>query len=372
MRFIAVVLLIFTTSCYVGEELAPDQDIWEYALPQEVGLSNDILLELNERIKLNEFQEINGLIIIKNDKLVFENHYMRYVNTFDQVFRKVELEKRNLGYNIGSSGLLFTLAAIGVAEDKRLLSIQDPIMNYLPEYEDVFNDDPDKGGITIAHLLGHKSGFSWDESIQPSSQVNSLALMKGSDDWCRYILERPLEAPPGFRFNLNTGGGVLLAKIIENASGQDFETFLTESILEPLTITSFTIDSDSQGSYNAGDGMSVSLLDWTKLSYLFLKEGIWKNRKIIDPNFIENATTLQTVVSGEYNMGYIWWLYGDNFSRAFGIPHDEIIYLPGELGQHMYIIPSENMIVSIFAENYFFRFQNPSLNLFAEITYSFQ
>ncbi|WP_370089472.1 serine hydrolase domain-containing protein [Ekhidna sp.] len=372
MRFISIACILLLSSCYVGQELAPDQDVWEYAQPNEVGLSSEILLDLNNRIKLNEFQEINGLIIIKNDRLVFENYYERYLDSFEQVFRKTDLNRRNEVMNLSSAGMTFTLAAVGVADDKRIISIEDPIMDYLPGYEQIFEDDPDKQNITVAHLMSHRSGFSWNESIQPFSLTNDLNLMKSTDDWIKYVLEQPLEAPPGLRFNLNTGSGILLAKIIETASGQSFETFLEENILTPLSITTLTIDTDEQGNFNGGDGISVSLLDWTKLGYLFLKEGIWENRKILDPNFVNNATSMQSVVSGTYNMGHIWWLFGENFSDSFGIAHDDIIYIPGELGQHMYIIPSENMIVSIFAANYFLRFQNPSLNLFAEITYSFQ
>lgn len=375
MRFISIICILFLTSCYVGQELEPDQDVWEYAQPNEVGLSREVLLELNERIKINEFLEINGLLIIKNDKLVFENYYTRYLDDFEQVFRKTDLKKRNNITHLGSAGMTFTLAAIGVAEDKMLLSIEDPIMDYLPDYEDVFEDDPDKQNITISHLIGYESGFSWNESIQPFSEFNDLNLMKASDDWVRFVLEQPLEAPPGLRFSLNTGGGVLLARIIENASKQDYESFLIENILEPLNISTLSIDKDPQGNFNGGDGISTSLLDWTKLGYLFINEGIWGNRRILDPNFVIEATTTQKEVSGFYSSGYVFAKFGEYFSEFFGIPHEDIVWIPGDQNQHIYIIPSENAIISIFAEKLFFRFENPNnptLRLFTEITYSFQ
>ena len=98
----------------------------------------------------------------------------------------------------------------------------------------------------------------------------------------------------------------------------------------------------------------------------------------MDPNFVLDATSVQTQVSGLYSLGYIWQFFGDDFSEYFGIPHDEIYYIPGLIGQHLYIIPSESMIVSIFAENYFNGSINPfvginsSADLFNEITKSFQ
>lgn len=358
MKFKTIFILLILSSCYISDEVPPDQEIWGYELPSKNGLSDNLLLVLDNSVKTGTFQEIHGLIIIKEESLVFENYYYG--------------RSRNSVQNIGNAGLSFTLAAIGVAEDKRILSIDDPIADYLPEYEDIFTTDPNKQAITIEHLLIHKSGFSWNESNQPFSLMNDLNLMKSSDNWVRFVLEKPMEAPAGFRTNLNTGSGVLLAKIIEEASGQSFDQFLQDNIFNPLTISSCNIETDPEGNFNGGDGISASLLDWTKLGYLYLNEGTWQNRKIIDPNFILDATSIQTEVSGLYNLGYIWRFFGDDLTEYFGIPHDEFYFIQGEIGQHMYIIPSEKMIVSIFAENYFAGFFNPSLSLYTEITNSFQ
>ncbi len=363
MKFRYLICWLIVSACYVGEEVPPDQIVWEYGRPKDFSVSEDSLLFINSKLLTNqltreEFGFLTGLIIIKNNHLIFENYYLG--------------ETREVRRNIGQGSLIFTLAAIGVAEDKNLLSINDLISEHLPEYSEIFQADSDKEVITIEHLLTHKSGFSWNESIFPIiSPQSDLNIMRSNNDWIQYILEKPLEAPPGLRFNLNTATGLILAKIIENASGMDYLTFLDENILSPLTIESLTVETDPEGNFNGGFGISTSLIDWTKLGYLILNEGIWNGRKIIDPNFIQDATSLQTQVTGNYSLGYVWWLFGENFETSFGIESDEIFYVPGELGQHLYIIPSENVIVSIFAENYFFGFNNPSLKLFGEITYAF-
>ena len=76
MRHIYIVLFfIITSSCYVGDEVEPDQTIWEYEQPDNEGLSSFGLLNINDFIKLNQYLEINGLLIIRNDKIVFENYF---------------------------------------------------------------------------------------------------------------------------------------------------------------------------------------------------------------------------------------------------------------------------------------------------------
>jgi len=370
-RILKILAFLALTSCYISDDVIPDQTIWEYGRPGLEGLSEDDLLDINTRIQINDYADIEGLVIIRNDQIIFENYYNRR-DSLGGVFQIPTLSNRNLSNNLGGASLTFALTAIGVAEDKRLLDLDDAIIDYLPGYNDIFQADNNKSAITIRHLLEHKSGLSWDTSIQPFSFQNDLNEMKASSDWVRFILEQAMEAPAGLRFNLNTASGVLLAKVIENVSGQDFETFLKENVLDPLTINTLFIETDPSGNYNAGDGISVSLLDWTKLGYLFINEGIWQGRRVLDSSFVVDATSLQTEISGLYSLGYVWWQFGVNFDQTFGVDHEEIYFIPGEFGQHMYIVPSENMIVSIFAENIFFGFLNPSLTLFTEITYTLQ
>ena len=193
--------------------------------------------------------------------------------------------------------------------------------------------------------------------------------MKATNDWVEFILNQPLEAPPGLRYSFNTGGGVLLASIIENASGVAFDAFLKESIFDPLTISSASIEQDPTGTYNGGDGYSVSLLDWTKLAYLFIKDGIWKGRTVIDPNFIAESFTSQFKISGNQEVGYLWTLFGDNYSDQLGVPHDEIYFILGEKGSAIFLLPEQDMVVTILADN-FFGSSIQSLNLLTEITFS--
>lgn len=360
MKLKSLFILLILSSCYIGEELPPDQTTWEYDLPSNVGLGEGGLIILNERLKFSEFQQVNGLVIIKDDKLVFENYYGG--------------DSRRSVNPLNAASMSLTVAAVGVALDLGYFSIEDKIQQYLPEYSDVFEDDNNKTFITIEHLLQNKSGFSWNEGLflvfqNPENDINRMKL---SEDWIRYVLEKPMEAPAGLRFSINSANGLILTKIIENVSGISFSEFIKSNIYQPLTISSDTISTDRFGNYNTADGIGLTLLDYAKFGYLMLEEGIWKGRRILDPNFVEEATSIQTNVSGTYNAGYTWRRFGEGFENVFGVDRNEIYFVIGEFGQHLYIIPSKKMVIAIDAENYFFGFGNPSLNLFAEITYLIQ
>ncbi|MFK7954430.1 MAG: serine hydrolase domain-containing protein [Ekhidna sp.] len=350
MKHAIILIGLLLSSCYISEELPPDQMIWEYELPENVGLDQFRLAELNNKIKFLEFEQLAGLIIIKDDNLVYENYYL-------------ENDRSTLNTLDGAS-MAITVAAIGIAVENGLFSLDDKIQDYLPEYDDVFKDNNNKTFITIRHLLLDKSGLSWS--------FNDYFDMIQTNNWVRYILEKPMQAPAGLQFNPNEAIGLLLAKIIESKSGLTFNEFVNQNIFKSLGISNFTIDQDSEGNYDGATGINLSLLDFTKIGYLMLEEGIWNGRRVLDPNFIEEATSIQTDVSATIGSGYSWTRFGNNFEDFFGINHEDFYFITGDLGQHLYIIPSQKMVVVIDAENFFFGFGNPSLNLLTEISYMIQ
>jgi len=360
MRSIKFIFIFFIlSSCYIGEDLPPDQQVWEYDDPSAVGLSESQLFTLDSLVKLSIFERIQGLIIVKDDKMVFENYY--------------DSTSRHTIIALDKATITITMAAIGIAIDQRLVTLDDPIFQHLPSYQSIFDADPDKKEITIRQLLTHRSGIAWNENLVAvvGNPDNNLNQMFASSDYVNFLLSQPLEADPGIRYNFNSGTGVILGRIVQNAAQQPFEEFLNENLFNPIGVNSFSMALDPAGNYSGGRGASLSFLDWAKFGYLMLNEGIWNGRKVIDSNFIEEASSIQAQVSGTFNLGYGWLLFGENFD-FLPVSRDGSYYITGDLGQHQYIIPSENMLILINAENFFFGFNNPSLNLFIQITSSIQ
>ena len=357
-RFRPILLIFLFSSCYLGEELPADQQVWEYDDPGDVGLSEDQLLSIDSLIELNVFERITGLLILKDGKMVFENYY--------------DSTNRHTIFSLDKVTVTLTIAAVGVAIDQGLLNLEDPIHQYLPSYESIFEQSASKKNMTIRHLLTHRSGLAWNENLVPflGNPDHNLNQMFASSDWVSFILNQPLEADPGFRYNFNSATGVILARIIQNISQQPFDQFLTDNIFDELGVTTFSMNQDPSGNFDGGRGASISFLDWAKFGYLMLENGIWNNRRIIDPNFVEEASSVQIPVSGSLNLGYGWRLFGENF-EFLPVNRTNIYYINGDIGQHQYILPSQNMVIQINAQN-FFGSANQSLNLFIQITSTIQ
>ena len=348
-------LALLLSSCFNDEMLPSDQQTWEYATPTEIGSSNDAFFELDSSIVEGRYERISGLIIIKEDKLIFENYYNDSIS-------------RHTPVPLGSSSIVLTIAGIGIANDKGLLELSDPIRDFLPGYERFFASSELKQNITIENLLTHQSGISWNESVVPllGNPFNHLNQMTASDNWIEFILAQPLDSGPGLRYNFNSGIGIILARIIENASGQPFDKFLSENLLSLIGASSFEVTRDPTGNQDGGRGVLMTLLDWTKFSYIILQNGIKDGRKIIDPGFIALATSVRIAVSSTFNFGYGWRLFGERFQNFLPFDHTKFFYVTGETGQDQYVSTSEQMIISIYADNYFGS-QNQSFYLFLDI-----
>lgn len=120
--------------------------------------------------------------------------------------------------------VLATTFAIMLLLDQGKLQIDDPIKNYLPEF-----DNRDKNGITIRLLLSHASGFTPWKPIY--CHVNS------EQEALKFISELPLEYEPGSQRKYSDINFIILQCLIERISNQKLDEFLQEYLYEKLNLT---------------------------------------------------------------------------------------------------------------------------------------
>lgn len=352
-KFYLILLLWTTTSCYLSEELPEDQQVWLYDQPQSVGLNEGALLSLDADIKDGLFEEIRGMIIIKDGKLVFENYY----NTGSRH------ELRPIGRGTFS---IMALATGLLIDDGLIASVDDPIHSYLPEYASIFEEDPEKKEITFRHLLTHTSCLVWDETF--GSFHNDVSEMKGNADWVKYILSKELEAPPGsLRIITNSGSGHLLSHIFQNLLDEDLETFLRNRLFARIGIERLEWLRAPDGLPDGTSGLYMSTLDLTRVGYLMLMEGRWLDKKrILSADWIYTLSTEQVPVA-DYSYGYGWLLFSPSKSQSLSLPESSTFFLAGETGQNLYVIPERNMVICILADNFYGNLFNHSYRLFVRV-----
>ncbi len=132
--------------------------------------------------------------------------------------------------NLGSMNKMFTGLAIAQLEARGLLSYDDPISKYLPDYP----NEVVRSEVTLHHLLTHTSGIPsyWNEAYDSRKrEIDSLAELVTT------FQDEPLAAPPGTAFHYSNGGPVLLGLVIEKVTGQSYYDYVREHIYRPAGMT---------------------------------------------------------------------------------------------------------------------------------------
>ena len=193
--------------------IQPDQlnDGWEVASLADVGMDNETITDLTNRILNGDFRGIHSMLIVKDGVLVHEAYFEGY--------------GRNDLQTIFSITKSVTSCLIGIAIDQGLIrGVGDTVLSYFPEYSGGITD-PQKQNIRLQHLLTLTSGLEWDEKTFPySDSRNSETQMIATSDWMRFVLERPLRDEPGTTWVYNTGSVHLLSGIIRRASSASIHT----------------------------------------------------------------------------------------------------------------------------------------------------
>jgi CubicO group peptidase (beta-lactamase class C family) len=129
----------------------------------------------------------------------------------------------------------FTAAAILMLRDRGKLSLDDPISKYLPD------TPPEWSLVTLHHLLTHTSGIEIDNLW--SWIYNHCPSYRDGPKLGPYEC-KPLRTKPGEVFQYSNGGYLLLARVVAQASGKEFQPFVEEQIFLPLRMTHSGCDRD--------------------------------------------------------------------------------------------------------------------------------
>jgi D-alanyl-D-alanine carboxypeptidase len=132
----------------------------------------------------------------------------------------------------GSITKTFVAAAIMQLQEEGVLSIDDPLSDWLPEY-------PNAENITLRQLLSHQSGL-FNYFLHPD--YNARVFNEPDHHWTpqevldEFVLEP--KAEPGARYYYSNTNFLLLGLVIEAATGQDLGAVLHQRFIEPLGLDS--------------------------------------------------------------------------------------------------------------------------------------
>ena len=344
-----IVAVLFFSACspdFPPPDETPQAEYSIDSLPGSVDppyeLDEEMLANLVKRIKIGAFGNIHSLIIIHNDSLVMEEYFRGWT--------------RHMLHYCMSVTKSVTSALIGIAIDQgKIDGLDDKLLSFFPEYDDIENLDERKESIILEHVLTMTPGFTWDEASSPPTDPsgnpnpeNDLGKMTLSSDWIKYMLDLPMSNDPGTKFVYNTGGAILLSGIIQNKTGQSAEEFAEDNLFSVLGITNWEWSSGPNGINDTGGGPSGGLLlhpvNMAMFGYLYLKNGLLNGEQIVPENWVKESTAKHIAVKEAEDYGCLWWSPTDNLVENH-LKTNDLFFARGFAGQFIFIVPHLNMVV---------------------------
>lgn len=279
-------------------------DGWERADPVASGFAAAKLQATLEKAAGEASTNLHAVIVERHGRLVAELYRAgKDKGVYGLVATTTDFGPTTL-HDVRSVGKSVVSLLIGAArQEGKLRDLSKPALDFYPEFKDL--QTPQRRAITLEHLLTMSSGFEWQEGGAGRDDEHRLYWKWTPTD---YVLSRPIAAPPGTRFNYNSGGNLMLADILTRVTGTPLEEYARARLFQPLGITDWEWVGDLHGRPMAFTGLRLRPRDMAKLGRLVLDHGQWKGRQLVPADWIDASLKphLDTGFDGT-RYGYQWW-----------------------------------------------------------------
>ena len=265
--------------------------------------------------QVGQLNNLHGIIIIHNGKIINENYYSGY--------------SENSLYNVWSVTKSFTSTLIGQAIDQGFIESEDMSLDdLLPDY-----GQPYLQSLTLENLLTMSSGY-FDGFAYPGWVSATTQQLQ----WMPYTL-------PG-SFFYNNSACHLNSHVLYYSTGMTPSEFAEINLFPYLGIENPPWF-DGYNDINDGSAsLTLTLRDMVKLGQLYLQNGYSGDNQILSSEWIELATSSQIFTGSADlpNYGYLWWLFPEEGYVAVGYGGQLIAVFPERnlvIGTHSYIYSSQ-------------------------------
>ncbi|HMI86045.1 MAG TPA: serine hydrolase [Polyangiaceae bacterium] len=243
--------------------------------------------------------ETRAVVIVQRGRLVAE----RYMAGFGP-------ETPLLSWSMAKS---VTQALLGIAVRRGLVAIDDPMGNPRWPAGDA------RSAITWRAWINMVDGQKYDEIGAPDPTHNDAARMlfgEGRLDVAGYAATLPLAATPGVRWNYNSAGINLIADALGRVFAPNADpatrrarvaAVMKEELFGPLGMTSAQPEFDKTGTFVGSALVYATARDWARFGLLYLRDGLWKERRILPEGWVDFARSKTTADNCDvYGAG--WWI----------------------------------------------------------------
>lgn len=298
----------------------------ETALLNPRQINSSMINEMVRKIHKGDFGVVDAVLIMLDNKLVFEKYFGGYnVDDLQGV--------RSVTKSIGS-------LCVGIAIDQvKIKSVDEKVIDFFPEYSSDCPAGWDK--ITIKHLLTMSMGLDWGDWLDEH-------ILFTSNNFLKDVLMRPIKFAPGEKWEYINPNVTLIAGIIKHATGMHADEFANKYLFTPLGIKKYNWNQSKQNGYPRVDGtLALRPRDMLKIGMMMLNEGKYNGEQIISKEWIDESMKYQICIDDIFSYGYLWWR-----AVSQADPGTEVVFANGMGGYHIVIVPKYNMVVATTGGNF--------------------
>lgn len=147
-------------------------------------------------------------------------------------------------FNLASMNKMFTAVAVAQLVKADKLSYDDTVGKILPDYPN--KDVATK--VTIHHLLTHTSGLPAADATVEQLLTSYQKEYRSIEEYLPSFAKEELRAEPGRRFAYSNYGYLVLGRMIEKVTGQDYHTYLRKNVFDPAGMNAtdnYELDADT-------------------------------------------------------------------------------------------------------------------------------
>ncbi|MFC7528329.1 serine hydrolase domain-containing protein [Actinoplanes sp. GCM10030250] len=237
--------------------------------------------------------------------------------------------------NLYSVAKTFTSVAAGMAEAEGRLSLDDRLLDHLPDLRAIAADGFE--AVTLRQLITMTSGTGhrWfaNERIEAA-------------DLLREIVAAPLVAAPGTRFAYTGSGPYAVGRVIARLTGADLRAYLVPRLFVPLDLHNPAWHTCPLGYSFAESDLFLRTGELARFARLLLQDGAWEGRQLVPEGYVRRMveervdSSAMSRVQSKYGYGLGVWLDRDGTYR-----------MDGAYGQYAVIDPARRVAVTVTAHS---------------------
>lgn len=291
---------------------------------------------MDETISVSNWIETSGttgLVVIANDRIVFERYYQGN-----------NAQSSVISWSIGKS---FVSALVGFAVADGKIELGDPVEKHVPMLKNSGYE-----GVSIQDVLEMSTGIDFSENYADSESGicklgEEIFFGRSTNDWITMLRKKPSLSVKEFDYiSANTQ---ILGMVLEAATEQKLSAYMEQKLWARLGVEADAVWlTDAHGTELAFCGLCMRTRDYARFGLLYLNQGRnQKGEQLLPPDWIQQSVTPRTdylqpgrnLHQGIPTMGYAY---------HFWVPHGEEgeFMAIGVYGQFIYVNRLRRVVIA--------------------------